>query len=224
MAARQHAGERGFSLIELMVVVVVIAIISVLAIPTMALSGRDRHAYQDAGAIMQLFREARTRAVARGGAELISMTSNGSADRGTFMLWEAVAPNPGGVGLNRVPISSCKTPTPWAPLTAANANVVLVDGVNLNGSQAEVEADIETQMLFFDSPANAAPTAFTAGFLCYTPLGHSYLNLGTGAAPLFDGQLPTITPLVMRVTRTAGATLRDVVVPPNGMARLFSHI
>jgi hypothetical protein len=206
-----------------MVVVVVIALISVLAIPTMVLNGRDRHAYQDAGAIMQLFREARTRAVARGGAELIAMASNGAADRGTFMLWEAVAPNPGGVGLNRVPVSSCKSPTVWTPLGTQNPNLVLVEGVNLNGSQTENEGDIETQMLFFSDPVNPSPTAFTAGFLCYTPLGHSYLNLGTGAVPVFDGQLPTISPLILRVTRQAGANMRDVVVPPNGMARLFSH-
>jgi type II secretory pathway pseudopilin PulG len=208
---------------ELMVVVVVISIISLLAIPTLVMNGRDRHAYQDAGAIMQLFREARTRAVARGGAELIAMSSNGAADRGTFVLWEAVAPNPGGGGLNRTPVSSCKAPTVWPPLGAGNPNLVLIDGVNLNVSELEVEADIETQMLFFNNPTDPSPTAFTTGFLCYTPLGHSYLNLGTGAVPLFDGQLPTISPLIMRVTRQAGANQRDVVVPPNGMARLFSH-
>jgi Tfp pilus assembly protein FimT len=208
-----------------MVVVAVIALVSVLAIPAMIINGRDRHAYQDAGAIMQLFREARTRAVARGGAELVTMAANGPADRGTFQLWEAVAQNAGGQGWNATPVSSCKSPTAWNPLVAQNppVNVVLIDGVNLNGGGIEATADIETQLLYFANPANSAQTAFTAGYLCYTPLGHSYANLGAGATPLFDGLLPTISPLVMRVTRSAGATIRDVVVPPNGMARLFSH-
>jgi Tfp pilus assembly protein FimT len=206
-----------------MVVVVIIAIIAVLAIPTMSISLYDRHAYQDAGAIMQLFREARTRAVARGGAELIAMGASGQADRGTFTLYEAVAQNAGGQGLFRTPVSSCKSPTSWLPLSAQNQNLVIIDGVNLNGLQAEVTADIETQMSFFADPTNSAATIFTVGYLCYTPLGHSYVNLGAGATPLFDGQLPTISPLVMEVTRQGGGNKRDVLVPPNGMARLFSH-
>jgi type IV fimbrial biogenesis protein FimT len=218
-ATRRGASQGGFTLIELMVVIIIIAIIAVLAIPTMNIARYDRHAYQDAGAIMQLFREARTRAVARGGAELIAMSANGTSDRGTFALWEAVAQNAGGQGLNRTPISSCKAPTTWV---LADPSALLVDSVNLNGAQTEIEADIETQMFSYSDPTNNAATSFTAGFICYTPLGHSYLNLG-GSTPLFDGQLPTISPLVMRVTRQGGGNMRDVVVPPNGMARLFSH-
>lgn len=206
-----------------MVVVVIIALIAVLAIPTMTVGTFDWHAYQDAGAIMQLFREARTRAVARGGAELIVMGANGQADCGTFMLWEAVSQNAGGQGLFRTPVSSCKNPTNWLPLNTQNQNLVLIDGVNLNGSQAEVTADIQTQMSFYADPVNSTATTFNVGYLCYTPLGHSYVNLGAGAAPLFDGQLPTITPLVMKVSRQGGGTLRNVLVPPNGMARLFSQ-
>jgi type II secretory pathway pseudopilin PulG len=206
-----------------MVVIVIIAIIAVLAIPTMALTRYDRAAYQDAGAIMQLFREARTRAVARGGAELITMDANGAAKRGTFVLWEAVTQSSQGTGVYRTPVSSCKAPTAWLPLVAGGQNVLLIDSVDLNGGQAEVDGDIETQMSFFSDPTNNTATPFTTGYLCYTPLGHSYLNLGAGSTPLFDGQLPTISPLVMRVTRQGGANMRDVVVPPNGMARLFSH-
>ncbi len=220
-AARRVAGQRGFSLIELMVVVVIISIIAVLAIPSMQVSQYDRHAYQDAGAIMQLFREARTRAVARGGAELVTMTANGTADRGTFMLYEAVSANAGGLGLNRTPVSSCKSPTSWASLLFPN--VLLVDGVNLNGSQAETDADIETAMTFYSDPANGAATTFTSGYICYTPLGLSYANLPAGATPVFDGLLPTISPIVLSVTRQGGGNTRSVLLPPNGMARLFSH-
>jgi prepilin-type N-terminal cleavage/methylation domain-containing protein len=221
-ANRRGVGQGGFTLIELMVVIIIIAIIAVLAIPTMNIARSDRRAYQDAGLIMQLFRAARTRAVARGGAELIAMTANGTADRGTFVLWEAVAQNAGGQGLNRTPISSCKAPTTWVLVDPSS---LLVDRVDLNGTagQLEVDADIETQMFVYGDPTTSAAASFTAGYICYTPLGHSYLNLGGGTTPLFDGQLPTISPLVMRVTRQGGGTMRDVVVPPNGMARLFSH-
>jgi prepilin-type N-terminal cleavage/methylation domain-containing protein len=217
----RRRGAAGFSLIELLVVIIIIGIVAALAIPTMAVARFDRHAYDDAGAIMQLFRSARTHAIARGGAVVVSISANGKADRGTFMMWEAVAANVGG-GLNRTPVATCKTPTSWNPLTAANTNVLLVDGVNLN-STLEANADIETQAFSYPNPANNTATAFTSGFVCYTPLGRSYLFIGVGP-PVFDGMLPTLTPLELRVTRANGGNTRSVLVPPNGLARIFSHV
>jgi Tfp pilus assembly protein FimT len=211
-----------------MVVVIIIGIVAALAIPAMSVMGWDRHAYSDAGSIMMLFRSARTRAVARGGAVLISMTTNGSTDRGTFIMYEAVTPNING-GLARTPVATCKTPTSWQPLPTlaqpiANPNVLLVDAVNLNTtpSSAETQADIETQLFIYTSTASGQ-TAFPAGYICYTPLGHTYVSVGALALPVFDGILPTTSAIEARVTRANGGTYRSVLVPPNGMARLFSH-
>jgi type II secretory pathway pseudopilin PulG len=210
--------------LELLVVVIVIGIVAALAIPSMSVTRSDRRAYDDAGSIMQLFRSARTRAIARGGAVLISMTTNGTTDRGTFMMYEAVAANPGAVdagpGAN-TPYASCKAPMNWS--TTAVPPPTLVDGVNLNGP-FESQSDIQTQ-LFAYSPTLAS---FAAGSICWTPLGHSYLALyTTGAAvrpAMFDGALPTTSPLEIQVVRNSGGgTYRSVLLPPNGMARLFSH-
>jgi prepilin-type N-terminal cleavage/methylation domain-containing protein len=222
-ASRRARRARGFSLIELMVVVIIIGIVAALAVPTMAAARIDRNAYDDAGQIMQMFREARTRAVARGGAVLIAMTFNGATDRGTFSMWESVTANPGGAGgTNAAPVATCKTPTVWAPLAAANNGILYVDGLNLNGT-IENDADIETQLNVYGAAANTLNVPLA--YLCFSPLGRTYYN---ALVPIFDGALPILTPLEFRVARMSGGvpvgTIRSVLLPPNGMARVFSHL
>jgi len=234
----QRRAALGFSLIELMVVIIIVGILSVMAIPTMLQARLDRNAYDDAGAIMQLFRNARTRAVARGGAVLITMTSS-SSDRGTFQTWEAVSVNAGlnwaGVQANQTPVSTCKAPTAWIPLNSGNAGVQLIDGVNLNGS-IEADANVWSSLWSYSS---ATATSVGAAWICFMPLGHVYFttniaNPTFGTTNPFDGVLPMIGPLEFRVQRfpaggtpfsgpTAFGTTRSVLMPPNGMPRIFSH-
>jgi prepilin-type N-terminal cleavage/methylation domain-containing protein len=224
MSAGVRASRRGFTLMELMVVIIIVGIVSALAIPSMLAARTDRHAYDDAGQIMQLFRDARTRAVGRGGAVLVHIQANNPGT--TFDVWEAVTTNPGGVGgPNLTPVASCKvTPTgvnPWVPLPAngpangGNTNISYVEGLNLNGP-IEQQYGIQTVFNVFANPTAPA----TEGFLCITPLGRTYFSQ---AAPVFGGQLPMLTPLELQVTRAGGATIRSVLIPPNGMARVFSH-
>ena len=96
----------------------------------------------------------------------------------------------------RLPLANCGSPTSWLNLAAGNQAVVQVDGVNLNPpaglSTVEVEADIETAMFNYNNPSAPTAAAFNTGYVCYSPLGRSYTNVGGAAAPVFDGLLPTV--------------------------------
>jgi hypothetical protein len=106
----------------------------------------------------------------------------------------------------------------WVSAAGATSPL-LVDGVNLNDQLAN-QANIQTQLFQY----NTAPAQFSNGAMCWTPLGRSYFVAGPTAANMFDGLLPTTIPIEIQVMRNSGgATYRSVLVPPNGMARLFSH-
>jgi prepilin-type N-terminal cleavage/methylation domain-containing protein len=227
--AKAGSGERGFTLLELMVVVIIVGLIAALAVPSMRIATYDRHAYEDAGAVTQLFRDARLRSVARGSAILVTMTANGTADRGTFNVYEAVAQDPADPShAFQMPVPTCKAPTsPWSLPPAQTT--LFVEGVDLKGPQ-EVDADIETQIFTYSGAVGAAAPAATpqtAMYICYTPIGRSFF---TTATPINFNGLPASTSVTeVRVSRglsngLIGATVRSVIVEPNGMPRILTKI
>jgi hypothetical protein len=198
----------------------------VAAAPSLRLSNYDRHTYNDAGAIMQLFRHAHGRALAYSIPVLVAMSANGSGDRGTFTTY--IANNP----VTNNTVVSCKSPFAWTPLpSVTNTNLTAVDFVNLNSGAGTVEydANIQTTLSYYDG--THAPFTGNTGYMCFTPLGRSFVTIASSStAAQFDAMTANVFPLEAKVQRltSAGAILagsinRSVYVLPNGTARVFSH-
>jgi hypothetical protein len=225
-----------------MVVVIIISIVCVLAIPTMSHEGYERRAYTDAASIAELVREARTRAVARGAAELIVMSANPTGNTAAFMLYEAVAGASGGdAGANTTPSSSCNSPTVWPGAGSATAN--LIDGFQIApsvGSSQTLEGLGNINMRVNDpitGTANSQPYLY----LCFTPAGRTWYLEGSTPTPPFAplGSLcsatgncvgavtvdVTIGAFPSNTTGSAGSSnlVRTVWIPPSGATRITSQ-
>jgi type II secretory pathway pseudopilin PulG len=218
-----------------MVVVILIGILTVMAIPTMAEARFSARTLDDATKVAELYREGRSRALARGTAMLVQGASangygtfvaaptNVSGGLGVFFMYEAqvaigsaaVLPLPGGS-----PLSSCGAPATSWPTIIAAAATSLVDEVNFN-TNGEVDAQIWST--FADSSA-VAPTQTS---ICFTPLGRTYYQatatpVFTPGAGLLHGELQIAVQRSGLSGPVTGLT-RTVVIPDSGSTRIVSR-
>jgi type IV fimbrial biogenesis protein FimT len=207
--------RRGFSLIELMVVVALVGITASLAVPSYSEIFLDRRVQDDANQVAGILREARARAMARGSAVLVAFTGGGAAG-GAFRVYESVTTMPGApAGPNRVPLGTCRAPTVWEPLGAANAGVWMLSENLFTGSR-DVNAGLQTVY------RNAAGADLNEVYLCFTPGGRVLQSATTNfnaAAPLVANDQfvlrRTRVPLARRVLVNSAGTFRVRSTPTN---------
>ncbi len=215
----------GFSLMELMVVVVLIAILAVMAVPSMMVAREDRLAFRSADSIARVIHEARTRAMARGAAELVLITSDGTVDRGSVVVFESIA------ATTLLPVSSCKISSEWAGVPAGSTTNPIIKGYEMNGSAGSLQTTtgLQTALTLNKSGVASTPKVIV---LCFTPGGRLYVAGGTNiAAPIaaLPLELPFAGEIIVGVERRPGGSAtavgltRNVIINSAGGTRLKSQ-
>ncbi len=194
-----------------MVVVMIIAIAAGMAMPTMARAREERQAFEYAHSIGRLVSSAHSRATARGAAHLVWFHTNGTADRGTFVVFEARQ--------NGDPLGSCKTANfsgISAGPPAGTANAVLIDAVNLNPAAGATTYNTESELKVDNAAKSDA-------FICFSPSGRAFYADAAGG--LATSQ-PMSSVVEVHVKRMKGGVqdglLRRVIIPSTGTPRLLS--
>jgi type IV fimbrial biogenesis protein FimT len=186
---------RGFTLIELMVVVVIIAILATISVPLFVNKMRERRAQQTALQLAGLYREARMRALGRGAAVLVRYNgTNWQVHEGVEGAAAYLA-RTGKTNCQSLPTLGCTT-NAWdggASRSIASFN------------PADVSSDISAE--FSDGSASLD--------LCFTPLGRTFRR-----ATASDLWQPLTAVVSIDVQRGSDGLKRTVIVLPNGTARL----
>jgi type IV fimbrial biogenesis protein FimT len=200
---------RGFTLIELMVVVVLVSILAAIAVPGVVERLRQRRVSEAAQKIAGLYRGARIRALGRGSAVLVRWKD------GRFTVYEAVQ-GATAVGANcaLIPSSSCLR-ADWANDGSDMRHEV---GSFRFADRGEyTDADVSVTVNGTDGSSS------TTLDVCFSPAGQTFSRTNlTGSFTPLNGVVGAA------VTRAADLSVAHlthrVAVLPNGMAAVSAKL
>lgn len=187
-----------------MVVVVIIAVLATITVPLFAERMRARRGQDTAQRIAEIYRSARTRALGRGAAVVIS------TDGAAFSMLEGVEGTTASTAAGRalcgnLPTRGCTT-NDWGNL-----------GSGSSIGTARVVAETENGESTTLAAAMGGATV-TALHVCFSPSGRAFVNTTGTWTPDSWQQLTDV--VTFKVTHTASQRFWDVLVLPNGTARL----
>ncbi|MGE0324008.1 MAG: prepilin-type N-terminal cleavage/methylation domain-containing protein [Polyangiaceae bacterium] len=197
---RKLRDQRGFSLIELIVVVIIIAILAVIAIPAISKRLKDRRTSELAQRVSQTYRDARMRAMGRGGAVMVRYTVGAGA--GQFTVREGVVGTSGTCA--ELPSNGCNRN--WNATDSRTMDTLTVDGAG----------QYENMKVTMSDPTNSPVSSMD---VCYTPLGRTFVRYSTGGAFVQLTGVPSANVSRYNGTNPVGLA-RQVVILPNGTSRL----
>lgn len=195
LRAGQRRASRGFTLIELVVVVLIIGITAALATPTLASQMRERRSRDLAQRVAQVYSLARMRAMGRGSAVLVRFNK----DTG-FTVLESVEGATATSAMMGANGASCGARPGLGCLTN-----------NWDPSSGDTTRTVQTLTWTSDYTVTSATDSMD---VCFTAAGRSFVSTN-GARPT----APMVGSRSLTVQRSGGLA-RTVTVLPNGMARL----